>query len=244
MARRCRSACSMPRASSGTSTFSSTVSQGNSAKLWNTMATLGAHSASGLPCQRTSPAEGWRQPREHAQQRGLAGAGRAQQSDDDAGLDGQVGGRDHLNRAAVRPLEALFDPARLDDRRFRRGRAGSPVRPFPAAAAAPVSRGVRQLVHQALPGFLGQFVDELHARVGVHLVDDGIQFVDRPRMQQNVGVVVREGSPTSLAAKSIGIWRKSDLLLFEGDGHEQVRGHRRIEALELRQRAIPVPLGE
>src|SRR6185369_291662 len=47
---------------SGTSTFCTTVSQGNSAKLWNTMATFGVTSATGFPCQSTSPADGFASP--------------------------------------------------------------------------------------------------------------------------------------------------------------------------------------
>ena len=57
-----RSTAATPRASSGASTFSSTVSQGNSAKLWKTMATFGDSSPSGLPCQNTAPDEGCESP--------------------------------------------------------------------------------------------------------------------------------------------------------------------------------------
>ena len=42
---------SMPRAFSGASTFSSTVSQGKSAKLWKTMETLGLAREMGFSCQ-------------------------------------------------------------------------------------------------------------------------------------------------------------------------------------------------
>jgi hypothetical protein len=42
---------STPRACSGASTFSSTVSQGKSAKLWKTMETLISASAMGFSCQ-------------------------------------------------------------------------------------------------------------------------------------------------------------------------------------------------
>ncbi len=52
----------MPRALSGASTFSSTVSQGKRAKLWKTMETLGSVVAMGLSCQKTSPAEGAERP--------------------------------------------------------------------------------------------------------------------------------------------------------------------------------------
>ena len=47
---------------SGASTFSSTVSQGNSAKLWKTMETLGIWPSIGLPCHNTSPDDGLERP--------------------------------------------------------------------------------------------------------------------------------------------------------------------------------------
>lgn len=52
----------MPRAFKGASTFSNTVSQGNSAKLWNTIETFGDWPVTGLPCHSTSPADGVDRP--------------------------------------------------------------------------------------------------------------------------------------------------------------------------------------
>ena len=51
-----------PRASSPSSTFSCTVSQGNSAKLWNTMATPSAGPLTGVPRHSTSPEVGRSRP--------------------------------------------------------------------------------------------------------------------------------------------------------------------------------------
>ncbi len=48
----------MPRAFSGASTFSRTVSQGKSAKLWKTIETLGLARVMGVSCQKTSPPDG------------------------------------------------------------------------------------------------------------------------------------------------------------------------------------------
>src|SRR5580704_16722998 len=62
MLRSRRSEGDTPRACNGASTFSSTVSQGNNAKLWNTMETLISASAIGLPCQYTCPADGVESP--------------------------------------------------------------------------------------------------------------------------------------------------------------------------------------
>ena len=82
----------MPRALSGASTFSNTVSQGKSAKLWKTMATL----TIGAGDRRLMPVDlarrGFGETGEHAKQRGLAGAGGAEQRDDLPGLiDRSVG---------------------------------------------------------------------------------------------------------------------------------------------------------
>ena len=53
-----RSAAGTPSGSSPISTFSSTVSQGNSAKLWNTMAMPWEGPVTGRPRQRSSPETG------------------------------------------------------------------------------------------------------------------------------------------------------------------------------------------
>ena len=72
-----------PCASSPSSTFSCTVSQGNSAKLWNTMATPGAGPVDRLRrASCTSPGGRRQQAGDDAQQRRLAGAGAAEQADD------------------------------------------------------------------------------------------------------------------------------------------------------------------
>ena len=61
-ARSRRSSAPSPRAFSGASTFSRTVNHGNSAKLWNTIETLIVCEWIGLPCQKTSPPEGFDSP--------------------------------------------------------------------------------------------------------------------------------------------------------------------------------------
>ncbi len=61
-ARLCRSIGGNPRASSGASTFSSTVSHGNSAKLWNTIETFGDSPRTGCPCHSTLPADAGASP--------------------------------------------------------------------------------------------------------------------------------------------------------------------------------------
>ena len=61
-ARERRSGAGTPNGSSPISTFSSTVSQGNRAKLWNTMAMPSLGPASGRPRQRTSPDTGRASP--------------------------------------------------------------------------------------------------------------------------------------------------------------------------------------
>ena len=61
-ARFIRSVRAMPRALSGASTFSITVSHGNSAKLWKTIATFGHGPTTGWPCHSTCPDEGGARP--------------------------------------------------------------------------------------------------------------------------------------------------------------------------------------
>ena len=52
----------MPRAFSTASTFSSTVSHGKRAKLWNTIETLTSVEEISRSCQKTCPAEGAERP--------------------------------------------------------------------------------------------------------------------------------------------------------------------------------------
>ena len=94
-ARRGAPPAARPSGSSPSSTFSSTVSQGNRAKLWNTMAMDSVGPVSGRPRQRTSPADRAGQAGDDPQQAGLAGARAAQQADDLAGAQGQVDAVQH-----------------------------------------------------------------------------------------------------------------------------------------------------
>ena len=110
------SAGSIPRAFSGASTFSSTVSQGNSAKLWKTMETLTSAVAIGCVVPVDLARRGRRKPGQHAQQRRFSGARRAQQRDDFARHDGQVGGRDDLDAVLARLRVVLFNSFGTDDR--------------------------------------------------------------------------------------------------------------------------------
>ena len=182
-ARRCRSACSIRRASSGTSTFSSTVSQGNSAKLWNTMATFGLDSPSGLPCHSTSPADGFGQAGEHAQQRGFARAGRPQQRDDHARLDGQAWWARSLASAPPSgPGKTLLDLPGLDDRfrdRWNSGGASS-------TAGAPSSRMI------CCQDTLRQFVQKIETLHRIHFVDDLIHLPGRKGVQKHERVVITQ----------------------------------------------------
>ena len=57
-----------------------------------------------------------RQPRQHAQQRRFTRARRPQQRDNLARIDGQVGGRDHLDARVARLRVVLLDLPCLDDR--------------------------------------------------------------------------------------------------------------------------------
>src|ERR1700722_84761 len=81
-ARLWRSAESMRNASRPISTFSRTVSQGNSAKVWNTMATSWAGPRPAAPADRHLALAGRHEAGDDAQQGGLAAARAAEQRDD------------------------------------------------------------------------------------------------------------------------------------------------------------------
>ena len=59
---------------------------------------------------------GRRKPGQHAQQGGFARARRAEQREDLAGYDGQVGGRDHLDAVLAGLRVVLFNAFGTDDR--------------------------------------------------------------------------------------------------------------------------------
>src|SRR5215470_18126564 len=68
-----------------------------------------ARAIKGLPMPENFPSRWRRQSTEHPQQRGLSGTGWSQKRYDRAWLDGQTGGRDDLNLAAIRPGEFFLD---------------------------------------------------------------------------------------------------------------------------------------
>ena len=114
-ARLWRSIAPTPRAISGASTFSSTVSQGNSAKLWKTMDDVGNLAVHHLAVPQHVTRRRLRQPGQHAQQRGFARARRPQQADNLPRRHLEVGRRNHLNAIAVRLRIVFFDRAGLND---------------------------------------------------------------------------------------------------------------------------------
>ena len=77
----------------------------------------------------------------------------------------------------------------------------------------------RKLVHKPLPGFFGQFVEKPHAFGGVELVDDGPHFRCRPRVQQDICVVV--GKVTDQRGSEISRQQTEQFLLFlKGQGRQ------------------------
>ena len=79
-----------PCASSPSSTFSSTVSQGNSAKLWNTIAMPGAGPAIGWPRYSSAPPLGRDRPAIRRSKVDLPEPERPEQADDLAFLQGEI----------------------------------------------------------------------------------------------------------------------------------------------------------
>ena len=110
----CRSPCSArlrvsiawtPIARGPISTLSSTVSQGNSAKLWNTIATPSAGPVDRLAVERRRlPSVGRVRPEMMPQQRRLAAAGAAEQRDDLAGAQRQRDVLQHRRALLARAL--------------------------------------------------------------------------------------------------------------------------------------------
>ena len=97
-----RSAASMPRAFSGASTFSRTVSQGKSAKLWKTMETLTSAVAIGFSCQYTWPAEGAERPVSMRSRVDLPEPDGPSSATISPAHNGEVGRRDHLDAVLAR----------------------------------------------------------------------------------------------------------------------------------------------
>ena len=125
-----RRPCFMPRTLIGPSvTFSRIVLWAKRLKLWKTMPTSARRAASALPsCGQRLAVEGDRalvdglEPVDRAAQRRLAGAGRADDDDDLAALDGEVDVLEHVQLA-----EPLVHAVEDDERLARRGRAPASV---------------------------------------------------------------------------------------------------------------------
>ena len=114
-ARLWRSMAPTPRATSGASTFSSTVSQGNSAKLWKTMETFGICPSICLPCQSTWPDEGFDRP---VSMRSSVDLPEPEGPSKPTILPGDTArsvGRNHLDAIAVRLRIVLLNRAGLND---------------------------------------------------------------------------------------------------------------------------------
>ena len=128
---------------------------------------------------------------------------------------------------------------RLDDRL----RAG-------AGSNRGCNRGLRRfgwrrgkLVHQPLPGFFGQLVEEPHSFGGVQPVDDGPHFRWRPGVQQDVCVVV--GKVTDQRGREINRQQAEEYLLFLKGQCRQCPGRgARIERLDDRGGLVRPSLGE
>ena len=79
--------------------MSSTVSHGKSAASWKSSTRSGEGPATGMPSTVIDPAAGLLEARDQLQQRGLAAAARAEQADELARLDVEVGRGERLHDA-------------------------------------------------------------------------------------------------------------------------------------------------
>jgi hypothetical protein len=73
-----------------------------------------------------------------------------------------------------------------------------------------------EFVHQVLPGFLRQLIEEAHAVIGIELVDDGAHCFRPARVQQDVLVIVRKfpDYPGGEVDRQVS---EQSLLLLEGE---------------------------
>ena len=107
----------MPRAFSGASTFSSTVSQGNSAKLWNTIDDIHFASAeSACSCQYTSPPKASTSPVSMRSSVDLPDPDGPSSATISPCTDRQVRRRDHLDTVLARLGVVLLHVLGANDR--------------------------------------------------------------------------------------------------------------------------------
>ena len=141
-----------------------------------------------------------------------------------------------MHLAAIGPFEALFHLAGLDDRLSRwRGNFDRLGHAFRRLLPG-------KLVHQALPGFFRQLVEKLQTLRRIHLLDDRVHLACRPRMQEDVGVVVRQNRREPGGEID---WEPAEqlLLFFKRNAHQQARGIGGVERAQHRQSLLPALLG-
>ena len=105
---RCRWLFSMPCASRPSATLSQTVRQGNSVGSWNTTTRDGIRSRDRSSSSRSAAGPRRFQARDQPQQGRLAAAGRPEQRDELARLDGEADVVEHRQRGAVE-VEGVAD---------------------------------------------------------------------------------------------------------------------------------------
>lgn len=115
-ARWCRSVVAIASASSAASTFSKTVNQAKSAKLWNTMATFGNSTVQRFPVPQDLARGRSREARKDSKQGGFARTRRPQQCNNRFWINGKIGGRNDLNLATLGLNKALLDSPSFNNR--------------------------------------------------------------------------------------------------------------------------------
>jgi hypothetical protein len=127
----------------------------------------------------------------------------------------------------VRLLIAFFDLPGFDDVRQGGGLRESDAlfRGFFRSDASGRRRDVRvcQLVHQTLPGFLGECVEELIELREFHRLHYQMDLLCAPRVQEHVGVKIRK-VPDQRCPEINWHSAEQSALLFKRESHDEIRG--------------------
>ncbi len=189
------------------------------------------------------------QAREDPEQRRFPASGGAQQCHDGPGIDVEVQRGNDLDTLPVRLNECLLHSARLDDRLFRDrfrsnhiSRGGSRRGRFRLRLFFCGLLNFRRLtvfgdfefpefLSQPQPRFFGQFVEETHALIRRHLVQNLAHLVCRTAVEQNV---LMEIGKVSQHARRKASRQQAEycLLLFVGEVFHPIGDRGRRDALE------------
>jgi len=178
------------------------------------------------------------EPREDSKERRLARTGGPEDGDDHPGGQAEVERRNHLDCSAFGLVKDFFNVPRLQDGAPRRAGANRGSFGGATRGAFRGSTCLGRSFDQLPPGFSGEVLEELPPGERIQRVENGVDLVDRPRAQEDVGVVI--GKAFDERRRKVDRQRpKQVFLFFEREAHEGVRSDRRVEPSEERDGVIP-----